>query len=304
MRNEGRSRPPLRFDVGSEVLFKAFNENGWSQGTVIAHWFRGPDWPDEHPTAAYLVLRNPSCGGEEGDEELCAPALEDTDDWIRVLPEDQTPDPSKLDKLPEPIDPRSWEYTGLRNTMDEAMCRDVAAQFENSGFVDQVRHNPDGRMTFDLNSSHPRESFTTATIDLPPEERHGIPPKVIANIALTLNNRRHIQGNLMLDLERLLESIVPKEKSLAELEHASKSDNTKMLLLGDAYVRCSWLAERSNEGLFMLQSSCLGVLGRRTANKTWNTCGRSRSSLCSGLLMSRFHSKGNFAPRHNGQCPH
>lgn len=69
--DESASRPPLRFDVGSAVLFNnPFAKNGWYEGKVIAHWYRGPDWEDQIPTAAYLVLKIPNSDDEQ---EVCAP---------------------------------------------------------------------------------------------------------------------------------------------------------------------------------------------------------------------------------------
>jgi hypothetical protein len=143
------SLPPLRFDVGSVVLHKNMLLHGWFEGIVAAHWYRDPEWPPDVPTAPYVVSKG--CTEEEEEDGLCAILFGDTDDWIRVLPEDLTPDPAKLNMLPEPYDPRSWEYSGMKNIAAVEDRQQLAAHIESRIVNSEARrNNPDGSLTLGM----------------------------------------------------------------------------------------------------------------------------------------------------------
>jgi len=52
--DEGKA-PPLRFPIGTPVKCFVGNDN-WIRGTIVAHWYREPSWPEAERSAPYQVL--------------------------------------------------------------------------------------------------------------------------------------------------------------------------------------------------------------------------------------------------------
>jgi hypothetical protein len=74
-------------------------------------------------------------------------------------------------------------------------------------------------------------------VNLPQEHRHEIGPEPMYNLYKNLTLRRpYSEANMPTSIEEGLESILPNERSLEDLELASKNSDAKMLQLGDALM--------------------------------------------------------------------
>lgn len=79
-RHQPRTSPPdveLRFSVGDRVECRvARGSDGWAPGTVVAHWFRNPDWPPGKYAPYQIKL-------DDSENLIFAP--KDRDDVIRLV---------------------------------------------------------------------------------------------------------------------------------------------------------------------------------------------------------------------------
>lgn len=209
----------LRFAVGNLVIYK--RKDGWQEGEI----FRVAQLltlGDRRQRIAYLVW--PLCylpDDEMGTEWVYT----DSDECIRPRPEDKTPDPANFRPLlTVPEDPMYFLYTNTEKF--DAQCSDGPRVADVLG----GRENPDGSVSMNLKG----RKVKTAMLNIPGNV-HGV-DGYTAMIFSVNNISTRKSGPAMTDPMVHFESIVPPERSLAQLEKAAKTSNDKMLQLADALM--------------------------------------------------------------------
>ena len=222
----------VRFGAGSLVMFK--RENGWFDGEVIKvcqMLVVPPEFnPERRPPMKILYLVWPHVEDPDGSEMV----QEDSEDFIRPRLEDLSPNPTTFHpKLVAPTDPFAYLYTGVTHDPYLEDGSKMADGYQNLDIVNEAKTNPDGSTR--IKFRHAREEVTTGIVNIPQEPIHGVPGDAIIQLAQNLSRRRPwTQGTF--DPVAMLETIVPAENSLQELEEASRLSDEKMLLLGDALM--------------------------------------------------------------------
>mmetsp|Transcript_35059 Transcript_35059/g.84824 ORF Transcript_35059/g.84824 Transcript_35059/m.84824 type:complete len:1109 (-) Transcript_35059:1667-4993(-) len=228
----------LRFAPGNLVMF-LLEGSGWIEGEVLKVSMRLQIPPEiaghansTTPPIKYVVWPHSYVPDNQYGSQWIH---YDTDDFIRPRQELHTwsLDDFNPRLVPPKYDPLAYLYTGVSFDPYDEDGNEIAQSFNDHDFVDSAKTNPDGSVRIKITDGEEVNSFM---VEFPKEPIFGVPGHAIVQIGSAFQRRSSYNNPQVRNPIETFKAWVPHERSLAQLEAASRGSSKKMLEFGDALM--------------------------------------------------------------------